>query len=110
MDSSIKNVTIILLILTFAFIGYYIFVQNDQLDLATTEGVSDQELFTNVQKYIERRQVLDKVRLDPRIFSDARFLSTVSYSGQIQQQLVGRDNPFDKAESAGQLNMSGQSL
>ena len=105
MDSTVKNIAIVLLLLTFAFIGYYLFIQKDQTELSISGADVSQELFTNVQKYVERRTVLDKVKLDLGILSDNRFRGLVSYTTPIVEQPIGRENPFDKINPA-QVNRS----
>lgn len=95
MDSTIKNITIIMLILSFAFLGYYLYAQKDAINLSGEAGVG-QDLFAKVQKYIERRNILDQVSLDTTILKDQRFISAVSYSSEVVEQKVKRENPFDK--------------
>jgi hypothetical protein len=102
MESSLKNIVSILAIATCAFLGYYIFVQKDINTLALDGGAVTAELFVDVQKYIERRAVLDAIAMDTSIFSDERFRSLVGYPTDIVEQPVGRTNPFDEAESSGQ--------
>ncbi len=97
MDSnSLKNVTTILVLLTAAFLGYYLFVQKDQTDLALEGGGTVAELFAQVQKYIERNQQLQRITLNTEMLSDERFRSLVGYPTEVPEQPVGRDNPFDE--------------
>ncbi len=97
MDSnSLKNVTTILVLLTAAFLGYYLFVQKDQTDLALEGGDTVAELFAQVQKYIERNQQLQRISLNTEMLSDERFRSLVGYPTDVPQQPIGRENPFDE--------------
>jgi hypothetical protein len=98
MDSSLKSVVSILVIATCAFLGYYIFVQKDADALALDGSAVTEQLFGDVQKYIERRAVLDGIALDTAIFGDERFRSLVGYPTDVVEQPVGRTNPFDEAE------------
>lgn len=109
MDSTIKNVAIVLLLLTFAFVGYYLFLQKDQTQLSLDGSDVSQELFAGVQKYIARRNVLDKVRLDTSVFNDERLTSAVSYSTPVVEQAVGRENPFDNV-SPNKINSNANSF
>lgn len=109
MDSSIKNIAIVLVILTFAFLGYYLFIQQDQTNLSFNNEDVNQELFVVVQKYIERRSILDKVSLKTEILNDDRLRSAVSYSTDVVEQPVGRENPFDNV-LLNQVNRSNRSF
>lgn len=100
MDSTLKNATVILLVLTCAFVGYYVFIQNDNSELDPSNGALSQELFADVQKYIERSSVLSRVKLDTTIFSNERFQSLTSYATEEVTVKVGRTNPFDEAENS----------
>ncbi len=99
MDSSlVKNITAILLIATCAFIGYYLFAQKDATTLTTENVVS----FADVQKYINRGEVLDKVRLDTTIFADPKFNSLQGFPRDEVVKPTGRPNPFDIVQTDGQ--------
>lgn len=97
MDSTLKNVSVILIIFTLAFVGYYFFIQKDDATLGLDSGSISQDLFADVQKYIARREVLDKVKLDTTIFADERFDNLVDYSPEeAVMPKPGRENPFDE--------------
>ena len=97
MDSTLKNIAVILAIFTLAFVGYYFFIQKDTTSLALESNSISQDLFADVQRYIERREVLDRVKFDTTIFMDERFNNFVDYT-QIEpvKPQPGRDNPFDE--------------
>ncbi len=100
MDNSlIKNITIVLVILTLAFLGYYLFTMKDEINLSGTSSTANQDLFGDVQKYAERRQVLDQIKLDTTLFSDERFLSLRGYTPTTPTFQEGRLNPFAVVES-----------
>jgi hypothetical protein len=98
-NSSLKNVTTLLVIFTAAVLGYYLFVQKDQSELSLEGGGVVEGLFADVQKYTERRQQLDRIRLDTSLFTDERFRSLVGYSTEVPEQPIGRENPFDEASA-----------
>lgn len=99
MDNTlIKNITVALVVLTMAFLGYYLFTMRDEITLSSGTATG-QDLFGDVQKYAERRQVLDQVKLDTSVFSDERFLSLKGYTPTIPVYQEGRQNPFAIAES-----------
>ncbi len=97
MDASLKNIAMVLVVLSLAFLGYYVFIQKDTSSLALEGNAVSQELFANVQKYGERRNQLDQIKLDTSIFSDELFLSLKGYPREIPDQTIGRKNPFDKS-------------
>ncbi len=98
MEKSLKNIASVLIILTVAFLGYYLFSQRDQGTLSFDQGgtLGQEQFVEYVQKYIERRQVLSSVALDTSIFNDAYFQSLDSYATPVPPQPVGRSNPFDE--------------
>ena len=96
MDSTLKNIAVILIIFTLAFVGYYFFIKKDDA-LSLDSGSISQDLFADVQRYIARREVLDRVRLDTAIFSDERFVNLVDYTLEDPEKPEqGRTNPFDE--------------
>jgi hypothetical protein len=97
MEKSIKTITVSLVIATCAFLGYYLYMQKDTFQLSLTGGDVSEKLFVDVQKYIERRNILSKVQMDTKLFSDERFRSLRGYSTEVASQPVGRTNPFDEA-------------
>lgn len=97
MDSAFKNITILLFVATFALFGYYFYTQQDMNALMLAEGESE-ALFNDVQKFAERRQQLDGVKMSTELFSDPYFRSLVSYGTPVPEQPFGRQNPFDRAE------------
>lgn len=99
-SSALKNITTLLVIATAAFLGYYLFVQKDQTDLALQGGDTTAELFTQVQKYIERNQQLDRIKLNTDLLADERFQSLTGFPTEVSEQSVGRDNPFDRASAS----------
>lgn len=96
MDSTLKNVAVILIIFTLAFVAYYFFIQKDNAATSLDSGSLNQDLFADVQRYIGRREVLDKVKLDTALFQDGRFNNLVDYTPvEPVSPSQGRANPFD---------------
>lgn len=95
MQSSLKNITVILIISTLAFAGYYLFIKKDEGELDLTMGSTTEALFVDVQKYIERRQLLDQIDFDIALFNEQRFRSLIRFSASEEEQPIGRPNPFD---------------
>ncbi len=95
MSSTMKNITIALVLITVAFVGYYMYAQNGaesgEGDMSLT-----QDMLTNTQVFIERRALLDKTTIDTEIFSDPVFKSYKTFNTPILEESVGRPNPFGK--------------
>lgn len=106
MNSSLKNIVVLLVILTFAFVGYYIFVQNNtsEIDFSNNSDVTD-EILAKTSLFIERREILDKVKIDTSIFEDPLFISYRNFTLPVSEQSVGKTNPFlDSSKSSSENN------
>lgn len=102
MSPIIKNITTILVALSLAFLGYYLYSQNKLSGLSYNDGASsDQEMLDNTRVFIERRALLDKVTLDTDIFLNPVFQSYRSYRSPELAAPVGRPNPFEANSSSG---------
>lgn len=98
MNSSFRNITIALGIITVVFAGYYLYSQQtDSLTFGTNDAMMESMLM-NTQVFIERREHLQAIKLDATLFSDYRFQSLVSYRTDIIPRRQGRVNPFDLPE------------
>ena len=68
MSPLIKNIATILVALTLAYFGYYLYNQNKQSGLSYDEGInSAQEILTKTEVFIERRKLLEAVKFDTDI-------------------------------------------
>ncbi len=96
MSSSMKNITVSLLLITLAVAGYYFFVQKDKSGLEQDSMALTQDMMVNTQIFMERRNTLDKTTLDTEIFSNPVFKSYRSFNEPILEEPVGRANPFGR--------------
>jgi hypothetical protein len=103
MSSTMKNILGPLVMLTLAFGGYYMYTQSGSSDLELGESALTQDMLTNTQVFIERRAVLDKVKMDTEIFSDPIFRSYKTFSTPIQKESTGRANPFGRTTTQGNV-------
>ena len=95
MSKTAKNLIVILGLITVAFGGYFMFMQQSATTLSfEANDETLRQMQTNSQLFIQRRQALAEIKLDTSFFSDDRFLSLQSYNTPIIEQPVGRDNPF----------------
>ena len=100
MGKIITNVVIILGVITMAFAGYYLFIQQgDSLFAPNSNEQTMENMLNNTQEFISHRQELDRVNLISAIviFDDERFRSLRSFSTPIQDRPIGRENPFEPA-------------
>ncbi len=95
MSKTAKNLIIVLGLVTVAFAGYFMFMQQSATTLSfdTNEEVI-QNMQANNRLFIERGRQLEVIELDLGFFTDDRFLSLKSFDTPIVEQPVGRDNPF----------------
>jgi hypothetical protein len=103
MSSTMKNLTVILLAITMAWAGYYMYASNKNSDLMLgDENLSADSAINKTQSFIDKRFILDKVKLDTTIFDDPVFNSYVSFTQPVVEETVGRTNPFIRVSAANQ--------
>ena len=104
MGKTATNISIILGLITVAFAGYYMYTQRSAttLDSATTQQ-SLQTMLNNTKVFIEHRQTLEVVKMDVSLFEDDRFYLLRSFSTPIQEQPIGRPNPFTEVGSSNNI-------
>lgn len=101
MSPLIKNIATILVALTLAYFGYYLYNQNKNAGLAANGSTdSTQEMLTKTQVFIERRTLLDEVKLDTDIFMNPVFRSYRSFRNPDVALPFGRENPFEAVSEA----------
>lgn len=101
MSPAIKNISTILVAASLAFLGYYLYKQNQNAGLSYGDGsYSTEQMLNNTQVFIERRALLEKVTLNTDIFIDPVFESLKSYRSPEVVVPVGRDNPFARDTGA----------
>lgn len=102
MSPLIKNIATALVALSLAYVGYYLYTQNQGSGLDLNGGVdSTEQMLTNTRVFIERRALLDEVTLDTDIFMDPVFQSYRSFRNPEVEAPVGRDNPFSENSTSG---------
>jgi hypothetical protein len=94
MESLAKNATTIIILLAFAALGYYLFIQSDSQSIAP--GYSSQShVLAETAVFLERRRTLEQIQFDLRVLENPVFSSLTSYSTPVLEPPIGRDNPFD---------------
>ena len=93
MNSVTKNIVIILGVLTVGFAGYYFYAQQASSD-PMADDFALQEMLASTEVFIVRSQELDQMSFDLTVFEDPRFRTLRSFSNPVQEQPVGRTDPF----------------
>lgn len=110
MGKTATNSTIVLGIITIVFAGYYLYAQRDATTLGYNSSANErlmQDMLNNTRVYKTYRQTLDQVQLDIAFFDDPRFLSLQRYTTPIQEQSIGRPNPFSETTAGATAVPSG---
>ena len=95
MSKTAKNLIVVLGLITVAFAGYFMFMQQSATTLSfESNDAVLQNIQANNQLFIERERQLRAIELDLSLFNDDRFISLRSFDKPIVEQPVGRDNPF----------------
>jgi hypothetical protein len=95
MGNTIKKLSLALGLITVAFGGYYIYIQQSiSNDIAFDSEQSLQAMLARTSVFISHSQELDQINLDLTILEDQRFRSLKLYSRPVEDQPVGRANPF----------------
>lgn len=101
MSPVMKNIAIILGVLTLAFFGYYLYSQNKNNSLQTdSSSTSLEEMLSTTGVFIERTALLNEVKLDTKVFSDPLFASYKSFTRPLNPEAFGRNNPFAESFSS----------
>lgn len=103
MSNSLKNLLLILGVLTIGYGGYYLYISRGSTTLDT--GATDAEyqaMLTRTQSFIQLRQELDGMQFNLNLFEDARFRTLQSYATPLKEVESGRSNPFATVGSNGE--------
>lgn len=93
MSSVTKNIVTILGVLTIAFAGYYFYAQQPSGDISD-DDLTLQQMLADTEVFIARSQELDQMSFDLTVFEDERFRTLRSFTSPVQEQSVGRQDPF----------------
>jgi hypothetical protein len=91
MESAVKNILIVLVVFSVAFLGYYFYTQ--QVSTAPNDEVV-KTMLANTEVFIDRSQELDRIALDMSILEDTRFKTLRSFTRPVSDKPVGRPDPF----------------
>jgi hypothetical protein len=94
MSNVTKNIVTILGVLTIAFAGYYFYMQKAAVDISATDDFALQQMLASTEIFIVRSQELDQMSFDLSVFEDPRFRTLRTFATPVEEQPVGRTNPF----------------
>jgi len=95
-----KNILVILGAFTLAFGGYYMYAQNKSSSLSTESNEVTADILLSTQVFIERRVILDAVKLDVSLFENPVFRSYRTFALPVENEPYGRTNPFESARAS----------
>ncbi len=103
MGKTATNLSVVLGLITVAFAGYYIYTQQASPILEFDGNQQTmQNMLNNTRVFIQYRQALDAVEMDISFFEDERFRSLRTYTTPIQEQPIGRPDPFANVSASTQ--------
>ena len=96
-----KNLLVVLGVFTVGYAGYFLYTQQSAL---TLDGGSENDavymnILANTEVFIVRSQELSSIDLDLAVLDDPRLRSLRRFTKDVEEQPIGRNNPFAEAES-----------
>jgi hypothetical protein len=95
MNSTLKNLFIILGLLTIGYAAYYVY--SARQEMTTNDTLSDAQfeaMLNSTQVFIERRQSLNEMELDVNFLNDERLRNLEANQAGRIEVTAGRNNPF----------------
>jgi hypothetical protein len=94
MSNTLKNLLIVLALLTVGYGAYYLYSARTSTTGQSVTDVEFQAMLTRTQAFIDRRQELDRMQVDVSIFADERFQNLEANNEPLTEVDAGRANPF----------------
>lgn len=94
MSNTLKNLLIILGVITISYAGYYLYTSRSFTTSSGPDDAEYQAMLTRTQAFITRSQELNQMRLDFSVFEESAFSNLQSYSLPEEDITAGRSNPF----------------
>jgi hypothetical protein len=96
-----NNLLIILAVVALAG-GAWVFLNREAAnDIVTGSVTISDEVLANTQLFMARTALLQSTSINRSLFTNPRFTSLVSYTRPVEDQPVGRTNPFEPAPPSG---------
>ena len=94
MTNTLKNLLIILAVITVGYGAYYVYSMRSSTAVGETTDAEYQAMLARTQAFIARKQELDRMQLDFSVFEDPAFNTLQSYTQPVDPVQAGRSNPF----------------
>ncbi|MCA9361983.1 hypothetical protein KC906_01280 [Candidatus Kaiserbacteria bacterium] len=94
MGKTITNLATVLGLIVIGIGGYYFYNEHNASIDFTTNDATMQAMLDNANTFIGYNATLRSIEMNTSLFDDPRFQSLQSYSTPIQEQQVGRSDPF----------------
>jgi hypothetical protein len=95
MTKKIKKIIIPVVIIVAAFFGFKMFFANDDAGNTSLVAESSSTInFVDGQAILILLNKLNRITLDDSIFTNKLFTNLVSFERPIEDQIIGRKNPF----------------
>jgi UDP-N-acetyl-D-mannosaminuronate dehydrogenase len=95
MSNTVKNLVVILGLVSVGIALYFMFMQGADSPLNFDVNSADVErMRQNSNQFIQRKRQLNEVKLDLSTLNDPALTGLQSFDSPIVEQPVGRENPF----------------
>ena len=94
MSSIIKNVLLAVGLGVLLWLGYVVFIQEDDATLSTSNSFVTSQAERDTRDFILKLEQLQAINIDQSLFSSPEFNSLVDYRQDIVEEPYGRENPF----------------
>lgn len=93
MLNALKNIFILVGLLLTAGLGYYLYTNQNGMNLQTND--QDFSIEAESAALISKINSIKRITIDQELFNDPRFRNLRSFATPIPVYPVGRDNPFE---------------
>lgn len=97
MSSLVKNLLIALALAVILWLGYSVFIKEDDTAGTVSVGASSQAAL-EAQEFLVKLQELNAIKIEGSVFSDTRFNTLIDFRQELRPEAVGRNNPFAPVE------------
>lgn len=95
MSNTLKNLLLILGVITVGYAGYYLYTMRSATSLNLgSDDIEFQAMLTRTQAFIQRSQELEAIQVDVSVLENRTFTSLTSYTTPLAEVDSGRTNPF----------------
>ena len=93
MSALLKKLLVVLVIAVILWLGYSVFIKDDEASGVQSAGVSSQASL-EAQEFLTKLQQLSAIKIEGSLFSDTRFNALIDFRQELVPEPAGRNNPF----------------